>query len=68
MNEWDPAGTSNWEKLTPEQQKDLLALRDRLRRHILAELEAFYVYHPEIQLTFRFECEAVVKNEHIKIA
>lgn len=53
--------TSDWEQLTKEQQKDVDAVRDRMGRHLIAECEAFYKQHPELQLSWSFECNALIR-------
>lgn len=53
--------TGDWEKLTPEQQKDVDAARDRMARHLIAETEWFYVQHPELQLSWSFVCNPLIR-------
>lgn len=56
--------SGDWEKLTPEQQKEVDALRDRMCRHLIAEAEAFYVHRPELQLTWSFTLDPLIRGQH----
>lgn len=55
---------SDWEKLTPEQQKDVDAARDRMSRHLIAETEWFYTQHPELRFSWSFVCDALIRADH----
>ena len=58
------SANSDWEKLTPEQQKDMNAVRDRMGRHLIAETEWFYTQHPELRLSWSFVCEPLLRVDH----
>ena len=55
---------SDWEQLSEAQRKDVDALRDRMNRHLIAETEAFYKQHPELQLQWSFTCDALIRGQH----
>jgi|SRR5690348_5846657 len=52
-----PAG--EWEELASVQRNDIYAMKDRMVRHLNAEVEAFYREHPELKIEYRFQVEAV---------
>lgn len=47
--------------LTPEQRKDVDGLRARMNKHLVAEVEAFYSQHPELEISYSFTCDAKVR-------
>lgn len=51
----------DWLKLTAKQREDVISLRDRMNRHLIAETEAFYAQHPELKLTWAFVCDALIR-------
>lgn len=51
-----PAG--DWEELTKEQRNDIRAMKDRMVRHLNAEVEAFYQEYSELKIEYRFQVEA----------
>jgi len=52
-----PAG--EWEELPKEQRHDIRAMKDRMVRHLNAEVEAFYQEYSEIKVEYRFQVEVV---------
>lgn len=54
-----PAGM--WEELASVQRNDIYAMKDRMVRHLNAEVEAFYREHPELKIDYRFQVEALRK-------
>ena len=56
------ATESDWLKLTPKQREDVVTLRDRMNRHLIAETEAFYAQHSELKLIWAFVCDALIRE------
>lgn len=54
--------TSDWDRLTPEQQKDVNAVRERILRHLNAETEWFYTQHPELCLTWHSVWDVQIRD------
>ena len=54
--------SSDWEQLSEEQQQDVSAVRERINRHLMAEIEAFYQQHPELQLQWSFTCDVLMRG------
>lgn len=52
-----PAG--EWEELAPFQRRDIREMKDHMVRHLNAEVEAFYKWHPDLKIEYRFQVEAV---------
>lgn len=48
-----------WEELASVQRDDIYAMKDRMVRHLNAEVEALYKWHPELKIEYRFQVEAV---------
>lgn len=51
-----PAG--EWEELASVQRNDIYSMKDRMVRHLNAEVESFYRDHPELKIEYRFQVEA----------
>ncbi|MGH2509659.1 MAG: hypothetical protein ACRDHZ_19955 [Ktedonobacteraceae bacterium] len=51
-----PAGT--WAELNASQRQDIYEMKDRMTRHLNAEVEAFSQWHPELKIDYRFQVEA----------
>lgn len=62
------AVSRDWEKLSKEQQLDVQALRERINAHQIAETESFYKEHPELQLTWSFTLDALIRGNHDSLA
>jgi|SRR6266704_2356979 len=62
------AVSRDWEKLSKEQQQDVQNLRDRMGQHLIAEAESFYKQHPELQLTWSFTLDALIRGNHDSLA
>ena len=60
--------SGDWLKLTAKQREDVITLRDRMNRHLIAETEAFYVQHPELKLTWSFVCDALIRVDEMGIS
>lgn len=55
-----PPGSS---VLSPEQYEAVEAVKYRMVQDLLARSEAFYGQHPELRLSWNFECSATVSEE-----
>lgn len=67
MQEWDTQGSDGdpmlpageWEELTSVQRNDIRDMKDRMVRHLNAEVEALCQKHSDIKIEYRFQVEAV---------
>lgn len=55
--------SSDWDKLSEEQQAQVNRVRERMAQALIKETEAFYKEHPDtnLQLMWNFTCDARVK-------
>ena len=54
--------SGHWELLSDKQQIDVMKLRGRMSAHLIAEADLFYKEHPELQLSWSFTCDALLRE------
>lgn len=54
---------SDWYNLSKEQHDDVQALRERITQNMIAETEAFYRVHPEIQVTWSVTLDGFTREK-----
>lgn len=73
MEAWDPPSeregdpmlpAGEWEALASVQRNDIYSMKDRMVRHLNAEVESFYRDHPELRIYYRFQVEAVLRSNN----
>jgi len=47
----------DWSKLSREEKQEAEDMKDRMFRHLCAEIEAFYGKHPNLKVDFRMQVE-----------
>jgi hypothetical protein len=55
---------SDWEQLDNEQKNDVSQLRKYITDDFIAATELFYKKHPELQLTWQFTLNALIRGKH----
>ena len=51
----------DWHKLSKEKQQEVLTLHDGMKKHLVAETEAFYTKHPELKLSWSLSCDVSIR-------
>lgn len=57
----------DWMRLTPNQREDVTSLRDRMNKHLVAEMKTFHKDHPGLQLYWAFVCDALIRVDSASI-